>query len=1068
MRLTLFLLFIALFKTNANSYSQRTKVSMDLNNVTVSEVFDTLTETTDFKLLYMNDEIDLNRKVSVKVKKERVEKVLYLVFADTPIAYEVVDKQIILRHDPRKGIKKASVLPAILEDALAFQERVSGTVKDENGVPLMGATVVEKGTNNGTTTDFDGRFSINVTQGATLEVSYVGYKKKEVAAAGTGMTIQLDPDAEQLSEVVVEGYRASFQRANQAKRKANRVVDVISAEDVGKLPDPNIAEALQRVTGVQIQRDNAAGAFVSIRGLDPTFTKVTINGQSQTAARSRAGDTGFNLSVLGSSVASSLEVIKSPTPDMEEGGVGGTVNIKKLRPFDIGETKLTLAAKPVYEVEAEAVNPRFEAFFNTMLNDKLGVSLNAFYFDRDFERTRVRGESSPETVTLADGSEAFVQDRIRPRLNRDNDKNLSLASTIQYKFNDKVNAYVDLTYGRVKGFDTRYDADIRYRTSHVVPNAVETNETGFGTSVGLRDFRSLGFGGFTNNTEDELFSAALGLDVQLSEKTHLLVEGARSFNRKTNDDLPGFGGSLGLGEGGVFDPTPENPDDVIAELSFGNPTGSGVLFTDLLGIPSHGDINNYYLGSSLGSSGTLEETEAKEYSVRADFTTKISDNFFESIKYGAKYTQRTESETNIRRELIDRTPPSNVADYLTRITEYNDNDILPGFEYYGVNVRPFVKDAFSDPSKYVAKTGDAGDEMFAERKIFSVYQMANIGGGEKRYRGNFGIRWVYTNTTTKGFAAFGGDRRLEINPDGSVDGFEEQTVENKYLEVLPSMNFAYDISDRLVARMGAGRVMRRPEIREMSPYFELRTDRDELTDEVVLDPDNTDGEAGNPELDPFVANQLDVSLEYYLKGGGIISGGVFFKDVQNFITDAIEARDVQVLDPNGNPETLRVGVETFVNGGGATVKGFELAYNQQFTFLPGFLSGLGTSLNYTFTDSEAHETGLSLDGTSKNSFNATIFYEQNNWGVRFAHNYRDEYRNGNEFRKPIGLWDGSAYVDLLEDKLKLTFNVVNIGNKPFLEDVLTDDLSRDYNGSNFSDYEFAGRQYLLGVIYNVF
>ena len=1038
-----------------------TKVSILEELLTVTDIFETIEAQSNYRFVYDSTIEAKNNILSLKANKIAIYEVLKAMSKQARLKFKINNNSIAVSEIP--------IVEKIIETPIFIE--ITGVITDNQGVPLPGAAVLEKGTTNGTIADFDGKFSIEVSSDAILVISYIGYTAKEISTAGqNNFRIQLEPNAEQLTEVVVKGYRGSFQRANQAKRRSNKIVDVISAEDIGKLPDPNIAEALQRVTGVQIQRDNASGAFVSIRGLDPTFTKITINGQSQTSARSRAGDTGFNLSVLGSSVASSLEVIKSPTADLEEGGVGGTVNIKKLRPFDIGKTTLTIAAKPVYEVEAEALNPRFEAFFNTLLNDKFGVSFSAFYYDRDFERTRVRAESSPETLDLdGDGTdESFVQDRIRPRLNRDNDKSLTLATTLQYKFSEKANAYVDVTYGRVKGFDTRYDADIRYRTRNVNATGAVANETGFLTTTPLNGFRSLGFGGFSNNTEDQLLSIATGVDLNLSSKTNMVLEYANSYNKKTNDDLPGYGGSLGIGSGGEFDPTPDNEDDTIATLSFGNPEGSGVLFNPVPGVPSFGNLSNYYLGSSTGSSGTLENTEAKEYSVKVDFKTEIGDNFINSIQYGAKFTNRTESEINVRREPIDRTPPTNVSDYLTRITEYNDNDILPGFEYYGVNVRPFAKDAFSDPSKFIRKTGNAGDDLFAERKIFAAYQMVNIGGGEKPYRGNFGIRWVHTKTTTKGFAAFGGDRRLEINTDGSVDGFEEQVSERSYLNALPSINFAYDLTERVIARIGAGRVMRRPEIRELTPYFELGTDRDDLTQEVVINPDDTDGEAGNPNLDPFVANQLDLSLEYYLPGGGILSAGAFYKDVQNFITEDTEVRDVNIIDPSGNPQNLKVNVDTFINGGGATVRGLEVAYQQQFDFLPEPFNGLGTALNYTLTESKSHETGRSLDGTSKNSFNATVYFEKGIWGMRFAHNYRDEFRDGNKFRKPVGLWDASAYVSLMDDKLKLTFNVVNLANKPFKELTLTDDLDRSYNASNFSDYEFAGRQFLFGIIYNIF
>jgi iron complex outermembrane receptor protein len=919
--------------------------------------------------------------------------------------------------------------------------KITGQVTSlEEEEPLPGATVKIKGTSIGTVTDYDGNYSLEAPEDAVLVISFLGYITQEVEVNGQAqINITLSTDVEQLQEVTVTGIRGSYAKARQAKRNANRVIDGISSEDIGKLPDPNIAEALQRVTGVQIQREDAGGAFVSIRGLDPTFTKVTINGQSQTAARSRAGDTGYNLSILGSSIASSLEVIKSPTADMEEGGVGGTVNIVKRRPFDIGETKFNIGIKPTYEVEAGKLNPRFDAFYNTLLSDKIGISFSAFYLNRDFKRIRVRGESSPEALDLeGDGTkDAFIQDRLRPRLNKDNNEQFSLSSTLEFKASDKFSTYLEATYGKIKGYDTRFDNDIRIRTSNVVATGAVVNETGFLEKVPVNGFRSLGAGGFTNDTEDELLSLAAGFKWQMGAKTKLAFEAARSLNKKVNDDHPGFGLGFGLnGAAGDFDPTPDNGDDVIANLLFTAAGSSGFQLENVAGIPDFSNLNNYTPGSSIGSSGTLEKTSAKEYSFKADLEHLLNAGIAQSLKFGFKFTSRKEDERNFRREPLDRSKwiPSNIQDYIVPITEYADNGIIENHVYYAVNVRPFVSEIFSDPANFRLKTGNANDEMFADRTIFAGYGMLNFGNENAKlpFRGNIGLRLVHTDTETQGFAAFGGRRRLEINSDGTIDGFDRQIANKSYLKALPSFNVALDLNDNWIMRLAGATVMRRPEIREMTPFFLIGIEVDEVTQNPILDPDNTDGRAGNPQLDPFEANQLDLTAEYYLPKGGLFSAGLFYKDVKNFITTAFELREVEAINTTGELVDVTVNVETFANGGGATVKGLEVNYQQPFSFLSGFLSGFGTALNYTLTDSETDESKETLDGTSKHSFNATLYYEKDNWGLRFAHNYRDSYRTGSggggQVRRAQGFSDVSAYYGFLDGKLKLTVNAVNIGN----------------------------------------
>jgi TonB-dependent receptor len=719
------------------------------------------------------------------------------------------------------------------------------------------------------------------------------------------------------------------------------------------------------------------------------------------------------------------------------------------------------------------VNPRFEAFYNTLLSDKWGVSVSASYYDRKFERIRVRGESSPEELdTNGDGNDdAFIQDRLRPRLNRDRETTYTLAGTIQYKASDNFNAYFDATYGESDGYDPRYDADIRYRTSHVKGSAATKNETGFLTTVPVTDFRNLGFGGFNNDTNDKLMSLAAGFDWNVSEKANLKFEVAKSFNKKINDDIPGFGGSVRIND--AFDPTPLDSEDVIANIIFNGDSESGVVIQDVAGIPSFGNLDNYVFGTSIGSNGTLEKTRAEEYSAKIDFEHEFGKEFAKSIKIGAKYTNRTEEENNIRRRPNDRSVPDNIKDYAVMITEYDDKNIIPGFRYYGVDVRAFSKDIFSNPDNYTATSDGADDEMFAERNIFSAYGMLNFENrrGGLKFKGNIGMRVVNTNTTTQGYAAFGGARRLEFTPDGGIDGFVRQTVDKNYTTLLPSLNFNTDFTDNFIGRLSVARVMRRPEIRQMTPYFEIGTEVDDLSGDIILNPDDTDGRAGNPDLDPFLATQVDLSFEYYIKGGGIFSAGLFYKDVQNFLTGARQVREVAAVDPSTNqPVDLLVNVDTFVNGGGASIKGVELSYQQSFDFLPESLQGLGMALNYTYTDSKEDKTGDPLEGTSENTFNGTLYFEKPMWGARIAHNYRDAYREGGnfEFRKGLGLWDASAYVSIMDDKLKFTVNAVNITDKSFLSDTLTSELNRNYNASNFSDFELSGRQFLFGVIYSIF
>ncbi len=251
---------------------------------------------------------------------------------------------------------------------------------------------------------------------------------------------------EQLEEIVVTGHRASMLNSIRAKRDADSVIDAISAVDIGKFPDTNLAESLQRVTGVQIARDGSEGNFVSIRGMDPNFTRVTINGQAGAPADAR---TGFNFSLLGSEMASRLEVIKSVTAFHEEGGLGGTVNIRTRRALDYNSLKLAASLKGSYESLSEEKDPAVSILFANQFNDgKFGILLGGKYSNREYrvDELEIRGWHLLDVD--GDGEENdYVLGRTRPRSKLQDAERNDLNASLQYRPNGNLELYADFTYG---------------------------------------------------------------------------------------------------------------------------------------------------------------------------------------------------------------------------------------------------------------------------------------------------------------------------------------------------------------------------------------------------------------------------------------------------------------------------------------------------------------------------------------------------------------------------------------------------------------------------------------------
>ncbi|SDF19160.1 Secretin and TonB N terminus short domain-containing protein [Pricia antarctica] len=270
MKFSTLLLLATLFSMQANeTFGQRNKITLNLNGVTVGRLIDEIEGSTEFEFVYRLDDVDLERTVSVRVKKESITTVLDLVFQNTRTTYNLTDNRVYLVKR-KKAVINLDTMNTTPKSFL--QHSVSGSVTDSSGQPLPGASIVEKGTTNGVTTDFDGNFSIDVTDlDATLEISYVGFATKEVAINGqTNLLISLQEGAANLDEVVVVGY------GTQRKRDVTGSISSVSTEEIAQRTPANVFEAVQgQLAGVQINTGSGApgsGASIRIRGTS------TING----------------------------------------------------------------------------------------------------------------------------------------------------------------------------------------------------------------------------------------------------------------------------------------------------------------------------------------------------------------------------------------------------------------------------------------------------------------------------------------------------------------------------------------------------------------------------------------------------------------------------------------------------------------------------------------------------------------------------------------------------------------------------------------------------------------------
>ncbi|WP_066656720.1 MULTISPECIES: TonB-dependent receptor [unclassified Sphingomonas] len=758
------------------------------------------------------------------------------------------------------------------------------------------------------------------------------------------------PPAEaEKDEIVVTGIRASLERAADIKREADQVLDVITAEDVGKLPDANVAEALQRVTGVQITRVFGEGQSVSVRGLQQVRVEVdgrTLLGWSARLSPPENDQLGRSsgLDSVPSSLFGRLEVRKSPLASQAEGGLGGTVNLVTPKPLDFRNPTVSLRATGVYSENSETFEPVLTGFATTKFADgKIGVMLAAEYQKRTsttqaFERNNFLNRTYTGTGAAVTPTPAllqyenFVVDRSRIGLN----------GAVQVEVTPELVLTADalfsrLTTGRHQDFFAfRLPTGSNPVSNRVVENGVVVAGTANGTVTTAGQIRNeptesylyglngkYDSGGLTVEADGYYSKGTIDQTIQIiTLQGTALVPGAFDFR---NGTIP----SLNLG---TWDPT--------AYASY-NPASNGVRSNRLLGL--------------------LEEWTGK-----LDLSYEFDSGF--TLAAGVRYTD-LHARSNAYRSQVTPTR-AEIEPYLRQVTLGSFLPDIPGsFPRAFLSTAPTFDYVFSraqaaqpNPNPNDRSTllpNSQRDYDFSE-KTLAGYVMVSAKGdiGGVPFSANAGVRIARTKLSVDTFLNVGTTSTLV-------------TDENDYTNVLPSANIVFNVTDNFLVRLSGSQTMQRASIADLAPS-------------TFFNATNLSVTGGNAALDPPISTQADISFEYYTGKSSLISGAFFYKDVKDFIASFVTTGVDTSLDPAGRELTF----SRPENLASAKIKGFEVGVQQFFDFLPAPLDGLGIIANYTFSDSEDN-AGFPLVAVSKNSYNLVGLYEKGAFSARIAYNYRD-------------------------------------------------------------------------------
>jgi iron complex outermembrane recepter protein len=942
----------------------------------------------------------------------------------------------------------------------------------------------------------------------TLSMLALGGAHAQQAATPPAAAASAAPAAEAkaLETVVVTGFRSSLESALRAKRDDNGIVDVIKAEDMGKFPDTNLAESLQRVPGVVIDRDAGEGRSITVRGLGQDFTRVRINGiegLATTGGTDSSGGSnrsrGFDFNVFAADLFNSLTVRKSSSADVDEGSLGATVDLQTARPFDMKGFTAAVSVKGQYNDLSGKTTPKASFLLsNTFADRKFGVLISGAYSRRKVLEegfSTVRWDNGPSSggwkvpdasssaESIAAYNEASKAENFHPRLPRygrltHDQERLGLTSSVQFKPDDGTLLTLDMLYSKLDAtrqedfleaisFSRTLSQGGKPQTSVVAAEYDASGRLLYGVYNGV-DIRS-------ESRYDKLSTTftqpTLTLEQDIGDTMKLTLRGGRATSRFRNPiqttttlDAPNVNGYTLDFRGNDRAPSITYPFDPA------DPNGP----LQIQGVP-------------VGQASVANSTSS-EIRIRPQGTTNVNDVLHAdlvwdlipnklSLKFGGDYKKYSFDSYEFRRTVETmNTLPAGVtqSSLVTTLSGFGKGQNLPA----GTATSWVIPNLNAIASAYdiycnCLKTGTAGgpgdftlssitngnargNNRAVVEKDTGGFLMADFTTalGGVPLRGNFGARYVKTQMTADGYLATGGGSPVR--------------AENDYEDWLPAVNVAATLSRDLVLRLAAAKVMARPQLGNLSPGGTLNTTG------------NLSYTGGNPLLDPFRATTFDTSIEWYHGKNAFVGLGLFQKNIKTYIQTL---RTNMPYNQTGLPLSLLpagfTGEEEFqvsapVNTDGGKLQGFELNVQQPFSFLPAWGKNFGVLFNYTYVKSTIEYVVSPTSNTtitddlinlSPRSYNTTLYYDDGKFSARVSGSQRSSYltrvpgQNNNDVEGKNKTFNVDFSVSYkVTPNLDLTLEGVNLTNEANDQFISS---SRDSVVVN----NVTGREFLIGMRY---
>jgi TonB-dependent receptor len=885
-------------------------------------------------------------------------------------------------------------------NSFAAEERGSllGKVVDPGHLPLPGASVrVEPGALS-VVTDRGGSFSVQNLAAGTykIAISYIGFvtasQEATVTAGGSvKVDVVLQPSTNLAEEVTVTASRSlgDVQALNQ-KKNADNIVDVLPAGIITSLPNANIADALGRLPSVSLERDEGEGKYVQVRGLQPAYTNVTINGVHVGASELSGGGRAVKLDDVPSDLVGSIELNKTLSADQDSDAIGGSVNLVTKAAQD--QTHFSIGTQQGYTFLQQGiyVTSNTGTFSGRFGPDKaLGIVLGGSY---DYNRRGIDDlEPAPDFNSLPDGSQVAGLPTADYREYSYQRKRYGFAGGLDYRLSPTSTIYLHGLYSDFKNFGDRW---------------VGTPTAGNFLTPSLTDDSGAFDRGVSNRRPDEVISSVSLGGQHILSSVSVDYRAAYSHTRQNYNN--------------AYQAKYSGPSDVAYAVDNSDPNFPRFTVTNGVDIndPSLYELNKFEI--------TNEDTHLNSYEGALNIAVPYTLGDSSILKFGGKY--REEDRTNTFNDQSFKAKEtflmSQALDSFTNPDYYFGKyqlGPLPSLSategYFLANPSAFKEDIDGDAQ------GNASNNFTTKEKIAAAYAMSTSKFGS--FHVQVGVRMEHTSAQYNAF-------HVTNDSDGNFVGATPVSADNTYTDFNPSVQLRYELGPSTNLRAVYGRAIARPDIVQLVPTF-------------VQDDANLQVSVGNPDLVPTHSNNFDLLLEHYVGSVGLVSAGGFYKSLSEPIYGS-----TQVLT-NG-PYTGYEQNQP-INGPSAKVYGVEVAWQQRLSFLPGFLGGLGILANYTYTDSKATflpSFGRSdeprLQRTTPNEANVNLTYDKGGFSVRgaltynsatiFSYAYQDGATGG--IAGPLGDTYINAHTQIdaqgsytFKSGLRILMSCLNISNQVF-------------------------------------